>query len=682
MPATAGVVATTINGVALYTKSGKAKSRYSRQERLRILGATQKDLDDTIRLLCPGRPPYAATRRDSCDPRAWTTPRGRLTQDDVLRHLTGSQTPGINPRWIAPHSWEVTRWIGLDVDFRGDQEDFRRRCKAVRRILKRLGVKREAILKSLTPSGGRHYRFFLDQKVRVKDVAETLALAGIEEVPGQVEVFPKRNKGMRLPFGEIPGRRHSARPWLRFIRACRHQKFPLVQWFRLRRRAQKIAEDVFCGRAEPIVIATKPTPAKPKRESLELCPSRQPIKLGIPKKSQAETIASTAEVARYLELLSTPVKKPSDVDELWNLGIRCPGTRTAVTKRIAWNLLFVRRLTPAEVITQLVRWVYTTGKTTSIDVAADLRRGTRKVAKETENVVGWLVAHHPHQAPLDADKRCISKSEIEIIRDRLGNKTHDSALVCVALNFLRFAKLNGIATPDGWCVRVAVNGVIRRWPGCRGMGYKPLIDALKECGFVRMTREKKQSADGTGRPRTYLVCVPPDLRLGATLAVEEATAIALQRAEKTAPADMNALRIEKLSDTYRRSIPPTPLGELREHEREVQKDSRNVRNQSDFGGISMALPFGQGRGRVFAGVVEKVCENAAAFGRRDRSLSRDEMGVVRPHRPPPLDANAFRLAERSRRLCRALCRKRHFWLRHGLRPPPPIRVAHERRHES
>jgi len=664
-----------INGVALLTRSGKPKSRFSEAERLQLLGATKRDLRDFIALFCPDRPLYAVTRRNSCDPRAWTTPRRRLNPAEVLRHLTADLTPGLNPMWVAPRCWEITRWVGLDVDYRGDREDFVRRCRQVLEALSLLGVHRRAILRSPTPSGGRHYRFFLNRKVRVRDVPQILALVGIVEAPGQIEIFPKQTNGMRLPFGLMPGRKYSARPWLRFIRAYRHKKFPLVEWFRLRRRAQKFAEDVFYGRAEPIVIATKPTPAKPKRDNLELRPSRQPIRLGIPKKIQAETIASTAEVARYLELLSTPVKEPSDVDELWNLGIRSPGTRISASKRIAWNLLVVHRLSTAEATARLVKWVYETGRTTSIDVGADLRRGTRKVEKETENLVGWMATHHPHQAPPDADKRCISKSEIDIIRDRLGNKTHDSALVCVALNFLRFAKLNGIATPDGWCVQVAVNGVIRRWPGCRGMGYKPLIDALKECGFVRMTREKKQSADGTGRPRTYLVCVPPDLRLGATLAVEEATAIALQRAEKNAPADMNALRIEKLSDTYKRSTPPTPTGELREHERVVQQDSRNV-------GISMALPFGQGRGRVFAGVVEKVCENAAAFGRRDRSLSRDEMGVVRPHRPPPLDANAFRLAERSRRLCRALCRKRHFWLRQGLRPPPPIRVAHERRHES
>jgi hypothetical protein len=45
-----------INGVSLLTRACKSKSRYSSAERLQILGATQADLDATIRLFCPGRP--------------------------------------------------------------------------------------------------------------------------------------------------------------------------------------------------------------------------------------------------------------------------------------------------------------------------------------------------------------------------------------------------------------------------------------------------------------------------------------------------------------------------------------------------------------------------------------------------------------------------------------------------
>lgn len=208
-----------INGVSLLTRSGKFKSRYSSSERLQILGATQADLNATIRLFCPGRPLYAATRGKNDDPHDWTTPRGRLPESEVLRHLTGNLTPEINPRWVAPHSWEVTRWVGIDVDFRGDRDDFKRRCKFVIEALRKLGVPSEAILKSLTPSGGRHYRFFTTRNVRVTDIPPVMAMVGLHESSGQIEIFPKLNKGMRLPFGFIPGREHDPGKWLRFIRA-------------------------------------------------------------------------------------------------------------------------------------------------------------------------------------------------------------------------------------------------------------------------------------------------------------------------------------------------------------------------------------------------------------------------------------------------------------------------------
>jgi hypothetical protein len=54
--------------------------------------------------------------------------------------------------------------------------------------------------------------------------------------------------------------------------------------------------------------------------------------------------------------------------ELWDLGIRAAGTRIAATKRMAWHLLFVKRLAIEDVAGQLVQWVYATGATTSADV--------------------------------------------------------------------------------------------------------------------------------------------------------------------------------------------------------------------------------------------------------------------------------------------------------------------------
>lgn len=190
-----------INGVSLFTKSGKAKSRFTNEERLKLIGATKYDLTCFILLFCPDRPLYAQTRRGSPDPRAWYTPRGRLEDGSVLKHLVGNMIPNVNPVWIAPRSWEVTRWIGIDVDLRGDKKDFKRRKRQVVKVLKRLGIQGKAILYSRTPSGGAHYRFFLTDRIRVSDVRPVMAAAGLRDCPGEIEIFPRMDRGMRLPFG-------------------------------------------------------------------------------------------------------------------------------------------------------------------------------------------------------------------------------------------------------------------------------------------------------------------------------------------------------------------------------------------------------------------------------------------------------------------------------------------------
>ena len=82
------------------------------------------------------------------------------------------------------------------------------------------------------------------------------------------------------------------------------------------------------------------------------------------------------------------------------------------------------------------------------------------------------VNHTPTNTP-EQDLSRFSVKELEAIQKTLREATTDEALVSVALSFLRFAKLRGGAQDDGWMVQVAVNGVIRKWPGCGGMKYKP-----------------------------------------------------------------------------------------------------------------------------------------------------------------------------------------------------------------
>ncbi len=567
----------TVNGVLLVTRDGKQKSRYSAEERLQILGATQADLNATIKLFCPDGPLYAATRRDSEDPRAWMTPRGRLPDSEVLRHLTGNLTPGIKPRWVAPHSWEATGWIGIDVDYRGNRDDFQRRCNLVIDALGHLGIPKDAILKSITPSGGRHYRFFTTRKVRVTDVPQLLAMVGLYESSGQIEIFPKLNKGMRLPFGYIPGRDHDPRKWLRFIRAYRRKKFPRVNWLDCMQRASQYANAELNGVAIPPsmnpveLIPEKPQCFDKRRRITRTCT------LGIPRWQQ--TIQQD-DIARYTELLSRPFANSSEATELWNLGICSAGTRIEATKRLAWHLLFVRRLSNMEAANKLVHWVYETGSETSSDVVTDNRNGTREVEEETRNIVQWMVANHISTEAPEQSLSHFSQDEVKTVLMTLSGAGGNEALVSVALSFLRFAKLHGTPVVDGWLVQISVNGVIRRWPGCGGMKYKQFVEALKASGLIEVTREKRQSSNGTGRPRTYLIRVQPELRTGATMSQTEAVELAAQSAHGGQATGMAILSSENILNTYRRSIPPTSSENMRKIQEEVGHETSHVENQS------------------------------------------------------------------------------------------------------
>jgi hypothetical protein len=556
-----------VNGVSLVTKSGTWKSRYSPAERLRILGATNADLRSFIEVFCPGEPLYAATKPKSNDPREWTTPRGRLPATEVLRHLTADMTPGIAPRWIAPHSWGATWWIGIDVDLRGDRDDFQRRCTLVRRAFAILGVPANAMLMSQTPSGGRHFRFFTRRKVRVADIPEVMERVGLRESPGQIEIFPKLKKGMRLPFGHIPGTTHDPRAWLRFIRKYRRGKFPRVNWLDCSTRAAEHCRKVLEGARGGSVFDSLASPEKAAHRT-RLTTSASLMRAPRAKSGKPSPTGDHA-FDRYLQLLSKQCASPAEAMELWDLGIRAAGTRIAATKRMAWHLLFVKRLPLEDVAGQLVRWVYSTGATTSVDVKADLEAGTRKVERETRRLVAWLAEKHGHDRAKGVDRSLFSTAEVEAIEAKLKASTFDPLVTSVALHFLRYAKLHGTPVADGWSVQVSVNGVIRKWPGCRGTHSRRVIEALIACGLLRKTKERVRSTNRTGRPRTFLCAIAPELRAGASMPHENALALVTNMLTNTKKGAEAALCPSTLRSTYRRSIPPAPNGESTKSRREA-----------------------------------------------------------------------------------------------------------------
>jgi hypothetical protein len=402
-------------------------------------------------------------------------------------------------------------------------------------------------------------------------------MVGITETSGQIEIFPKQKKGMRLPFGCLPGKQHDGTRFLKFIRAFREREYWLVDWSDCLRRAAKIhaaAERQWYEAASAKNARQhRPLNQEPVHQKPSTPATARPFIMGVPKRFKKLGITHTPRhESRYAELLSRPVSSQAEANELWTLGILMEGTRNEVTKRLAWHLLIARKMSVADATKILTEWVYRTGRNTSKDVREDNRRGTRLVAKEVARIVQWT-ASRSETAP-GQDRTCVSKAEADAIVKHLGPRARDQRLLLVALHFLRFAKLKGEESAEGWTVMAAVQGVIRRWPGCDGMKYKPLITALVDCGFIKVTREKRQTANGTGRPRTFLVHVPPCLRAGANMNPGEALLQAMGRAMQMETEGTLTPRSTVASDRYRGNIPLSP-GEKRNH-RDMEAGQRET----------------------------------------------------------------------------------------------------------
>lgn len=577
-----------INGVTLFTRAGKPKARYSRSEMLQILGATEEDLQSFLEIFAPRQPYYAVTKAGSSDPRDWTTPKGRqphqmrrLRDEEVLRHLVGNLLPERSPRWVAPRAWEATLWVGIDVDFRSDREDFLWRCRKVHRTLKVLGVPRESRLVSRTPSGGRHYRFFLTHAVRTADIPSLLALVGLHHISGQFEIFPSQQRGMRLPFGHLPGHAHQPQRWVTFVRDWKAGRVRRVNWLRCLRRAERFAQRKV---EEPRRFEETSNINGSKIYPADRAP-RRALSLGIPRRSQSmsrTTGSKDGSETRYQELLYQPWANPSAAQELWNLGIRLPGTRVEATKRLAWHLVHIRRLPLPQAESELSCWVYETGAKYSKDVRGDIAAGTRQVERQTRDIVRWCARQSLERK--GCRRQLFSVTEVHAIVTTVRRQTsvNRTDQVEFGLRLLEFAKSHGVQKPGGWEVQISVRGVIRTWPKCSGMRYKPFMDRAIESGLLRRTREKLQSRDGTGRPRTYLIQVPIGELDSTAMAFAEAASYA-QASLQCEPKPLNAVGCESnASDTYQNVPPSSPRTAGKIHEAVALESAESISRDDEF----------------------------------------------------------------------------------------------------
>ncbi|MCI0464328.1 MAG: hypothetical protein L0Z62_45925 [Gemmataceae bacterium] len=604
-----------INGVPLFTGKGVAKSRYTLAEKLRLLGCTQDELSAFADLFAPRKSDFAVTRAKSGDPRDWTGGRGTLTLDRVARHLLGDRLPGLNSQWVAPRGWDWTRFVAIDVDRRGDIRDFVRRCRRVEEALTLLDVSPEARLVVPTPSGGRHYYFFTSQRIRTEEISPTLARVGIIARKGRFELFPSRTQGLRMPFGHIPEQPHAPSEWLRFIERYQQGRLPMVNWEMCKQLAKRHVATrggqglLFHDDNDEPVAPAEP-PQTPRRASTAVERKEKHVPLGVPK-------AVRQAVQQYEELLGRPVRNPGEIEELLDLGIRSEGTRHEAIKRLAWHFVFVRGCGEEEATREITAWAYQTGEHTSKDVQSDLSRGTHKVEWDVSELV-----RHFLRLREETDRSAVpafAAVEVESIHEATAGLPEREQLARgrFLLEFLRFAKSHGRPAPDGWECRPAVRGIIRDWPGCSGMRYKPHLDWAQETGIIRLTREKRQTSDATGRARTYLLRVPPVEKVHCTLSREEALHHFQQAVLRPASSPVAAGRGSPESDTYQDGLPPK------------EEDRRGEGTASDP--TTEAVTEGNERANALTGVA--TSPGAGPHGPADHTEPRSPNHADRPLAP-------------------------------------------------
>ncbi len=483
-----------VHGIRLYRRDGKPRRNFSESERLTLLGNHEWELDEFLRLFAPRQYPYIRQREVPGEGRQWQTVHHRLTRDNVAKHLLADFLPGVSPTWVGTQAWENTAFVAIDVDYRGDEEDFRERCQPVENALLTLGIPKTSLLLQKTPSGGCHYYFFPYEPIPTAEIEPVLEKVGLKHINGQHEIFPSETLRFRLPFGHIPGEEHDPDAWWKFMHRYESNEFPRVNWKRCCRRAES-----FARRQQEMTECA--TPSSPGRGCVSRTVERQ--------RTAGTRNGSLSRLGKFVD--------SGEIAELLKKGIPCEGTRVEITKKLAWHLVFVRRMTADEASAWLTDWVYRTGSATSATVRADLARGTRKAKRQTRDIVNWCVARRNEGKYRGTG--IFSRSEVDFFVDLVMNSPvgERAARIYFAMSFLNFAKKNGCKGRDGWTCCPSVRGVIRKWNGCSGMRYKPYMDWALEVGLIEMVREKWQPKGRKGRARTYLVCIPSQTTEKSTL---------------------------------------------------------------------------------------------------------------------------------------------------------------------
>ncbi len=545
------------------TRGGKVKHRLAFEEKLFILDPTSP-ADVTLERLMAFMNLFAFRTTGGIITRAggghrdWVALKAPISPEQVARHLLADRLlPVFRPQWVGSRSPSTSKLIIIDVDpdrppdpilsvdglkeilafgysdfdaFTKDRQaaqeraqhrrPFPDRCSFVEDAFRRLGPDPDdplQVQKQPTPSGGLHYIACLDRPCFFYQIHDLLIQAGLHHVPGQIEFFPSQNRALRLPFGHVPGQPHDPRAWIRFTEDY------------LAGRIRRHSLDAMYNR---LMTCLPPTPTtvtvRGPLASSERSRQAQPApisraNLGLPRgrRNEPTTPNLTAtlrqsEIDRYLHLVNKGITSFEEAEELFALGIHVPGTRTAALKHLAAHFIWIKHQSAEEAADTLILWAMDP-RHQSKDIQADLTDGTEKVKDHIVCMCRWYVRNRKSATPADGpevDPRArFAPAELVIllpvIQSMPMSERTDQAHFF--LNLLAFAKQHGHAQDhgSGWEVAVAINAVVRKWPGCRGKDkYKIRMDRAKDSGLLTMIKEKWQRPGGNGRARTYFLSIP------------------------------------------------------------------------------------------------------------------------------------------------------------------------------
>lgn len=522
-------------------KDGTPKKVLSWNDKLRVLDPTASPERTEARFnafkdLFARRLGDASQTKARGGPKDWTALHGLVERNHVARHLLADRVPTLRPQWLAARSFKTARYFAFDVDAHGvkGQRTFERRCRRVEDALRSVGIDPDDPLQVLvqrTPSGGRHYYVFFDDRYFLDNCADLWNSLGLNPIPGEIEFFPSESHALRLPFGHIPDAERDPRAWIKFIDNYTSRRFKRFNLPTLYEAAH---------RPMPTAPASQPKrntfgPAHTATARDVIAPTAY---LGIPKSqcqprpAATRTDATTVPIhpdadARFLELIEQGPKSLAEAEELLNLGIRIPGTRNAALKILAAHHVWFRGLSAQRSAEILTAWAYDP-RHESKDIRYDLDHGTTRVATDIASMCAWyeernepqpgVAAFRPHE---DTNPQ-FAQAEIEALRSLVASVPPElrHGQANFLLSFMGFAKRHGRPNPDGkgWEAAPAVARVIRGWPGCNHSKYKPHMRRATEAGLFAMTKEKYQAPPGQkGRARTYCLSVPVVAQEGWTL---------------------------------------------------------------------------------------------------------------------------------------------------------------------